>query len=306
MTDTLILKGFPPFNFDLSVAIFSNGDKQIRKYQDGKFWQIIRVDGRLVLVTVKALGTVDHPKLSVELRSDHTISKSDRKKAGKIGSALLNLDFDLKPFYEHAKNDETLIDVIQRLRGLKIPTTPTVFEALIDSIVEQQISLTVAHVLETKLVKTFGQTLKLNDEVYYAYPTAQELASASFEQLRGCGLSLRKAEYIKGVSKMITSGKLHLEGFKDCSDVRKIISELDRIRGIGIWTAELTIVRGMQKHEVIPADDLGLRRVISHYYFGDRKISGQEARRIADKWGKWKGLAAFYLIMAEAMETIDK
>ena len=100
---------------------------------------------------------------------------------------------------------------------------------------------------------------------------------------------------------MIANGKLDVEGFKDYSDVQKIISELDKIRGIGIWTAELTTIRGMQKQEIIPADDLGLRRVISHYYFGDRKISGQEARRIAEKWGKWKGLASFYLIVAGSL-----
>jgi DNA-3-methyladenine glycosylase II len=306
MNDKLILSGVTPYDFDLSVSIFSDGDRQIRKYEDGKFWQVITIDGKLVLVTVKALGTVDHPKLSVELRSDHRISENDRGKARKIVSTLLNLGFDLKPFYKHARNDKTLTGLIQRLRGLKSPTTPTVYEALIDSIVEQQISLAVAHVLETKLIKTFGQALKLKNEVYYAYPTARKLASASIEQLRGRGLSLRKAEYIKGVSKMITSGKLNLESFKGYSDVQKIIKELDGIRGVGIWTAELTVIRGMQKHEVIPADDLGLRRVISHYYFGDRKISSQEARRIAEKWGKWKGLAAFYLIMAEILQTEGK
>jgi DNA-3-methyladenine glycosylase II len=63
------------------------------------------------------------------------------------------------------------------------------------------------------------------------------------------------------------------------------------------------MVRGMQKLEAFPADDLGLRRVIAHYYSNDREISSEEARRIADRWGKWKGLAGFYLIMAAATDA---
>jgi DNA-3-methyladenine glycosylase II len=294
----------PPFDFNLSAMIFSDGDRSIRKYQDGKFWQVIRVNDSLILVTVKALGTVDGPKISVESRSDHKISEVDTENVKQTVSAMLNLDLDLKPFYEHAKKDKILTDIIHRLRGLKIPTTPTVFEALIDSITEQQISLNVAHALERRLVKTFGKALRVDGQVYYAYPTARDLDSARLEQLRRCGLSQKKAEYIKEVSKMVVDGKLDLEGFKRYDDAQKIISELDKIRGIGVWTSELTIARGMRKLDVVPADDLGLRRIISHYYCRDEKISGAEARKIAQRWGKWKGLAAFYLIVAGAMESM--
>ena len=58
------------------------------------------------------------------------------------------------------------------------------------------------------------------------------------------------------------------------------------------------MIRGMQKLDVIPADDLGLRRTISHYYYDVTKISSEEARKIARTWGKWAGLAGFYLIVA--------
>jgi DNA-3-methyladenine glycosylase II len=283
--------------------IFSNGDRSIRKYENGKFWQVMQVGNKLILATLKALGTVDDPRITVELRSDHKISEVDKESAEQTVSSLLNTDLDLKPFYEHAEKDRVLADIVQRLRGLRIPTAPTVFEALIDSITEQQISLNVAHVLETKLIKAFGKTLRLEGKVYYAYPTPGELASAKPEQLRRCGLSQKKAECVNEISKMIVDGKLDLEGFKRCSDAQKIVSALDKIRGIGVWTAELTMARGMRKLDVVPADDLGLRRTISHFYCDDKKISGTEARKVAERWGKWKGLAAFYLIIADAMET---
>ncbi len=59
------------------------------------------------------------------------------------------------------------------------------------------------------------------------------------------------------------------------------------------------MLRGMRRIDPFPADDLGLRRIISHYYTDDNRNSSAEARQIAMKWGKWKGLAAYYLVVAE-------
>lgn len=296
------VKPVPPFDFELSANIFSGGDPQIRKYEKGRFWQVIRVGSKPMLTIVTTAGTIDEPRLSVRLESDRIISKSDIEDSKGIVCGLFNLGFDLKPFYEQAKEDRVIAGLTCRLRGLKSPTTPTVFEALIDSIVEQQISLNIANKMEGRLIKALGEVLSLGKEVYYAFPTPQELASASIYELCNCGLSQRKAEYIHDISKMVIDGKLDLEKFKDYKDAKDIIAELDRIRGIGTWTAELTMVRGMQRLEAFPADDLGLRRVISHYYRFNRKISSEEARKVAEKWGTWKGLAGFYLIMAAAMD----
>ncbi len=254
-----------------------------------------------MLATVESVGTDDKPKLSIELRSNHAITKEDKKKAEEAVTTLFNLNFDLSIFYDEVKDDKILACLTRKLRGLKSPTTQTVFEALVDSIIEQQISLKVANNIENKLIKKFGDTLNLESEAYYAYPTPQKLTSVTAEELRQCGLSLRKAEYIKTVSALVAEGKLDLEKLKNYADADAIIRELDEIRGIGVWTAELTMIRGMQKWEAMPADDLGLRRVISHYYCGGKRITSAQARQIAKNWGKWKGLAAYYLVVAEML-----
>jgi DNA-3-methyladenine glycosylase II len=296
----LTLKAVPPFDFDISARIFSDGDKRIRRYEDRRFWQVIRTNGRLVLVVINSLGSVEEPKLSVTLRSDEEVSGREKARVKEIVRWLFDLNYDLKPFYEHAINDKVMARLTQELRGLKSPATVTVFEALFDSIVEQQISLHVAHGLERNVIKSFGDRLKLGGEPYYAYPTPQNLVSAPVEELRKCGLSQRKAEYLQNVSRLIVEGGLDLERLKDCKDIDGIINTLDRIRGVGVWTTELTMVRGMRK-DALPADDLGLRRVISRYYCDDKRITSREARVIAEKWGIWKGLAAFYLIMGERL-----
>jgi len=250
---------------------------------------------------VESLGTVDEPLLSAELKTNDPLSEGDREKAAEVLRFIFNLNFDLKPFYGQVKSDKAMARITRRLWGLKSPTTQTVFEALVDSIVEQQISLKVANTLENRLIKKYGESLSIDDEVYYAYPTPNSLASVSVEEFRQCGLSQRKAEYIKGVSALIAEGKLDLEKFKSYDDADEIIWEMDAIRGIGVWTAELTMIRSMQKWNAFPADDLGLRRVVAHYYCGDEKITSAQARQIAEPWGEWKGIAAYYLVVAEIL-----
>ncbi len=299
------IRPIPPFDFELSALVFRDGDRQIRKYEDGKYWQVLRINDELIRLCVKTAGTVDEPCLSIEFACNCSLTRKEKGKATERARVLFNSDLDLNRFYEDIRQDPILATIARNLRGLRSPTTSTVFEALIDSIVEQQISLNVASGMETKMIRAFGEELRLEDQTYFAYPTPEKLASLQSNDLRRCGLSSRKAEYVINLSRLIADGKLDLEKLKNQGDSTAIITELDEIRGIGIWTAELTVIRAMQRFDVIPADDLGLRRVISHYYSRDAGISGEEARRTASKWGKWKGLAAFYLIIADILEKDD-
>ncbi|HML04209.1 MAG TPA: DNA-3-methyladenine glycosylase [Methanobacterium sp.] len=295
----LTIEAQKPYNFDLSCNVFSDGDPQIRKYEEGKFWQVLDLNSKLIYISVKSSGTVEDPELVLELKSNEDISDEDKEYVLKIILKMFNLDFNLKFFYNDVKNDKIMSKLTKTLYGLKTPTTQTVFESLVDSIVEQQISLKAAHSIERKIIKKFGSSLNIGSNIYYAYPTPEQLNNALFNELRKCGLSFRKVEYIKDISKQIINGSLDLEKFKEYENIDEIIDELCEIRGIGKWTAELIVIRGLNGLNSFPADDIGIRRVISHYYCNDEKISAKDARKIALKWGKWKGLAAFYLIIAE-------
>ena len=298
-TEEICIGALAPFNFDLSAKIFSNGDEQIRRYENGVFWQVIRINKKLALACIESAGAEASPRLTVQLKTNCRLTEEDKKNAAGIVRSLFNLDFDVKEFYQTTKKDPTMTLLTKELSGLRSPTTQYVFEALIDSIVEQQISLKVANAFERRIIKKWGDALKLDDRTYYAYPTPKALASATQQELRAVGLSERKAEYINKTATLVSEGKLDLEGLKSRERDSDIIEELDRVKGIGVWTAELTMIRGMQRLGAFPADDLGLRRTISHFYCNGKPLSSSEARKIADNWGRWKGLAAYYLIIAE-------
>jgi DNA-3-methyladenine glycosylase II len=298
-TETFTVEASAPFDFGLSAQIFSGGDPQIRSYVNGVFYQVLKIDGKLVLVKLTSKGTVQQPRIGVELKTDKPLTPKDKQAVKEKINFIFNLDFNLCSFYSDIENELVMQHLAKQLYGLKNPTTPTVFESLVDSIVEQQISLKVAQSIEKKLVKKFGESLTVDGNVYFGYPTPQSIAGSSISEVQQVGLSLRKAEYIQNAAKLITDGKLDLEQLKCNPNPERIVAELDAVRGIGVWTAELTMLRGMQRLDALPADDLGLRRVISLFYRGGKPIKSEEAREIAKGWGKWKGLAAFYLIIAE-------
>lgn len=301
-SEEVTLIPFSPFNFDLSAKIFSKGDRQIRLYENGNFRQVIRINDRLVLVTLESKGTVENPRINAGLKSISQIDSTDKEEIEIAICRLFNLDLNLTDFYTVAKKDEILKQIIKKLYGLRSPTTQTVYEALVDSIIEQQISLVVATSLERKMIKKFGEHLVVDGETFYAYPTPKSLEQGSIEEFRECGLSIRKAEYIKEISALITGRRLDLDKYRTYKNAQDIIRELDDLRGIGVWTAELTAIRSLQKWDVMPADDVGLRRIISHYYCEGKKITSEQARNIAEPWGKWRGLAAFYFVIADLLK----
>lgn len=295
-----ILNIVSPFDFDLTARIFSHGDKQIQAYSDGEYYRVLRIGDKPLLASVSSNGTVGEPKLLVKLGSNTEISKGDVKAAKKLISTIFDVNLDLKPFYRAVASDGIMSEIVKKLRGLKICSTPTTFEALVSSIVEQQISLTVALSIERKLIKKFGEKLTLDTNEYYTFPNPEKLSLGSLKQFRACGLTKMKSEYIRGISKLLLKGELNLEEMKRV-DEGTIIKKLLEIRGVGTWTAELTMVRGMQKYDTMPADDLGLRRCVAEYYTRGKLVSSHEARVIAEKWKPWRGYASFYLIVAEMM-----
>jgi DNA-3-methyladenine glycosylase II len=295
-----------PFDFPLSAHILSDGDPHIAKYDGNVYRQVVRVGSRLVLAMVDVIGSVDAPQLRAAFTSDRSLSESDVTVALEVISSVFNAHLDVKPFYQTIRNDPVMTELSRKLRGLKNPVTTTVFQALFESIVEQQISLSVAHVLQRRVIKAFGDVLVVDRTKYYAFPRPERLALASVGSLRRCGLSRGKAEYVTDIAARIVAREVDLERLRQGTDTQVILDSLCSLRGVGTWTAELTAIRGLNRFDVIPADDLGLRRWIAHYYCNDRTLTSAEARGIAERWGKWKGLAGYYLVVAGLLYVTTK
>ena len=208
----------PPYDFDLSARIFSPGDPAIRIYESGVYRQAIDIQGSPTLIEVRSTGTTDYPRLEVDASQASEGHLVESLEIQGIVSSMFNIYDDLAPFYQAVRNDPVMADLTLQLYGLKSPTTPTLFEALVDSIIEQQISLKVAHSLQVRLIKKTGKQLKIETDVYYCYPSPEVLAGTPVSLYRGCGLTSRKSEYIRELSASIVSGDLDLDKFRGYDD----------------------------------------------------------------------------------------
>lgn len=92
-TETFTFQALAPFNFDLSAQIFSSGDTQIRAYANGEFHQVLRLDGNLVLVKLTSKGTIQQPKIAVELKSNKPLTPKDKQTAEITIHLIFNLGF---------------------------------------------------------------------------------------------------------------------------------------------------------------------------------------------------------------------
>lgn len=278
----MIITPKQPFNFDMTCHIFSKGDPQIEILSDGEYKKVLRLQNRLFLLRVKC----ENNNLIINSEDPEVIEKV---------KYIFDTERDLQEFYDAVKDDSILAKLNSQLCGLRIPSTASVLEALIYAIIEQQLALKIAWIMEHRLIRKFGESV----ENHFAFPPPEGLASASIEDLRAIGLSTRKAEYVKGVAQAVVDG-LDLEALKNKPN-EEVINTLMKLRGVGIWTAEYCMARGMHKLDAIPADDLGLRKAIGRLYFRREIASSEECRRVAEKWKGWRGYASFYILREKGL-----
>jgi DNA-3-methyladenine glycosylase II len=112
--------------------------------------------------------------------------------------------------------------------------------------------------------------------------------------LRACGLSDRKTEYIADLAQHFADGKIHVHRWPEMDD-EAIIAELTEVRGIGRWTAEMFLMFNLLRPDVFPLDDLGLQKGICHAYFKKRKVSLRTMKKLGETWRPWRSVATWYL-----------
>ena len=113
-------------------------------------------------------------------------------------------------------------------------------------------------------------------------------------ELRACGLSQRKVEYIADLAQHFVDGRIDTQRWPEMSD-EEIIAELVEVRGIGRWTAEMFLIFNLLRPDVFPLDDLGLQKAIRLNYFRGRAATLGRMRRLGEAWQPWRSVATWYL-----------
>jgi DNA-3-methyladenine glycosylase II len=209
---------------------------------------------------------------------------------------LLGLRIGLQEFYEFASHDRRLRPLAQRFQGMKPPRFATVFECLINAIACQQMSLTVGIELLSRLAANCGAVLGEGAAAVHAFPGPVDLAGRSPSELRQLGFSGQKSRAIIELSRSFAEGRLDLEGLAKLGD-DEAAQRLVALRGVGRWTAEYVLLRGLGRTHIFPGDDVGARNNLQRWLGLTEPLDYERVREVLSDWGDFAGLLYFHLLL---------
>ena len=283
-----VLSPFTVFNHEQILKFLNRNEREcLHKVIDKEVFRVIRFQNELILFSIRLEGNL---QISV-----HNIpSKQEIAEAiTKYVKQWFDLDTNLEAFYQSIEADTILSKLCQKYHGLRLIGMPDLFESLIWSIIGQQINLTFAYILKERLVHNFGESVDFHCQYFYALPTPQRLAQLSIEDLRPLQFSTRKAEYIINIAKAFAEGQFSTEKLQNLS-FDEIRSELIKIKGIGNWTANYSMMKSLRYYDAFPIEDVGLQNAVKNHYLLDSKPTMIQLNEMAKHWKGWKGYATFY------------
>ena len=202
---------------------------------------------------------------------------------------------DVPEYWDKAKKelsakDNILSELIEQYDDLELVSRGDLFYTLIRSIIGQQISVKAASTVWSRLSEKVGEIIPEN------------ILSQSTDELRNCGLSGKKVEYIRGIS----------ESWNDYSnyewekmDDEEIVKKLIQLRGVGRWTAEMILIFTLLRPDIFPIGDIGMIRGIEKTYNSGEKMSMDEIYGISEKWKPWRTVACCYMWSAVDPEPVE-
>ena len=207
-----------------------------------------------------------------------------------------DLDRDLTEWQELVRAAESpLREVFSELEGFRLVALPSLFEALSWCVLGQQINLAFAYRLKRRLSERFADRVAVGDRRYYLFPEPARLAAAHPDELRGMQLSYRKAEYLIGLAELFRDGELTEAGVERLGSTNAMMERLERIRGIGAWSAGYGLLKGLSRRDAVPYGDAGLGEAYRRLYGTTGRPSKRELDYVFSQFPGWEGYAAFYL-----------
>ena len=276
------------------------------EFQDGTLRRLLRVNGKLVLAAARSAGGIAAPRIAIRLTPAPGLALTD----GDVAEArrqirhTLGADDDIAPFYDMARADARLAPLADAMRGLRPMRTPTAYEALTLAIMGQQISTSVALTLRSLFIETYGERAVICGAARFAFPQPDAVAAAGPDGLRAIKFSGRKAEYVADISALAASGEFSPDDVAGLPQ-DEAADRLARLRGVGPWTAQWTLMRGLGYGDCFPYGDLALQRMMGALVGGGQRMSGEAALAYSERWSPYRSYVTAYMFGAARAGRFD-
>ena len=263
---------------------------------------LYRVDDRIELRLTPGDGAARADSPAIDTATGEAIGAATGEVSGEVldeaiaaVGKILGLSFPLQAFYAFAAGDPVLSSAVENHHGLRPNLQIDPFEMIVSSITAQQINLGFAYTVRSRLVAEYGEPHVFGGETHYAFPTPDRMAEAEPGDLLPLQFSRQKERYILNLARSIREGEIDLAGLAEKDDA-SVERELTALVGIGRWTADWFLARYVGRGNVIAAGDLAVKRSIERHYFNGERVSEEQIRDFADRWGDYTNLAVQYLL----------
>lgn len=300
--NTFELQPVPPFRLDLTVWTLRRRPHNIVDRWDGRTYRrVLTLPIGSTEVAVTQLGSPELPRLHVAAEGQLN-GAALRADATAALERLLGLRTDLTGFYQFAAPVRRLGPLAQRFRGMKPPRFATVFEGVVNAMACQLVTLTLGVHLLNRLAVAYGTSIGEGGEAVHAFPRPEELARLTPPAFRQLGFSHQKGRAIIELAQSVAEGRLDLEGFADLPD-DEAATRLCELRGVGRWTAEYALLRGLGRTHVFPGDDVGARNNLQHWLQLAEPLDYAGVRKVLSRWEGYAGLVYFHLLLDRLAEA---
>jgi DNA-3-methyladenine glycosylase II len=277
-----------PYRLDLTVSALRRVSTNVV--------DVLTPDGEYV----RAIGTAHRPIVMrvIQERADSiavTIEGAASEHAQLLALArrILGIDRELTHFDHAAARMKWLRPLALRMRGLKPPRYPTLWETFVNAIAFQQVSLQAASAIVRRLIMALGQPIASQGTTLYLFPSAEQVLGADDDLLRATGLSARKLATLRRVGDGLASGTLDEAMLLERSSA-DAAALLQQIKGIGPWTATVILLRGLGRLDVFPMNDTSVVRNLA-LVAGSTPLN---VKRILESLGPQRGMLYYHLLLA--------
>jgi DNA-3-methyladenine glycosylase II len=296
-TLSFTLKPVAPFRLDCTVWGLRRRPGNAIDRWDGVAWRRVHdLAPGICEVRVTQTGPPENPKLRV-LGTGKELTADAKNPISNLLTRMLGLDRDLSGFYRLTRHNGTMASLAERFRGVRLPRFPTIFEALVNGIACQQISLTVGIILLNRLAESYGPRLSTPEGTAFGFPRPESLAGADIAGLKRLGFSRRKAQALIELSRRVAGKDIDLSGLEAMSN-EEAVEKLLELRGVGRWTADYALLRGMGRFMIFPAGDVGARNMLQAVLHIRKPPDEEGIRRRLRKWAPYEGLIYVHLLLS--------
>jgi len=289
----ITVTGREPFRFEACLKWLKKRDKEIMYEVVGEcVFILIPTEEGAVLSGIE--GAYDGVKVTFPLTAP---TEAGKAQIASFVNEWFDMDKDILPFYQLAAQDPVLKPLIPEFKGMRVVGIPDLFEALTWAIIGQQINLTFAYKVKRRFIEQYGEHIPFKGRRYWLFPRPERVAELDPAELRELQFSMRKAEYIIDIAKLIRDRKLSKEKLRNYTPAT-LKKELMSIRGVGNWSADYVRMKCFRQPDAFPVADVGLHNALKARLGRDRKPAVEEIMEMAAGWSGWEAYAVFYLWMS--------